>query len=163
MNTLGCGLATAECPDMRACASHCLNNRRAHSLTHGCTPARRPWLGIVPRSIPDHLRLHRPLLDKTQYLMDLRRQGFIKGGTSDCCVMAYGDRWYDNTMVRYFDDEPVRHAIANLVVSTVAVHDGSSESVRFCKIILGIQLVSRNNQKTGDMKTFKKEIWKKEP
>lgn len=50
-----------------------------------------------------------------EYLMELRRQGFVKGGTSDCCVMAYGERWYDNTMVRYFDDEPVRHAIANLV------------------------------------------------
>jgi hypothetical protein len=35
----------------------------------------------------------------TQALQRLRAKGYIKGGTSDCSVIAYGDRWYDTQFV----------------------------------------------------------------
>lgn len=34
-----------------------------------------------------------------QALQRLRAKGYIKGGTADCSVIAFGDRWYDTAYV----------------------------------------------------------------
>lgn len=57
----------------------------------------------------------RTFAPSVDHLSEMRRAGLVKGGTSDCAVVAHGDRWYDNTFVRFFDDEPVRHAVCDLV------------------------------------------------
>lgn len=38
-----------------------------------------------------------------QALQRLRAQGYVKGGTADCSVIAYGDRWYDTHQVSATD------------------------------------------------------------
>ena len=44
--------------------------------------------------------------------------GFLKGGSDGCSIVAYGDRWYDSEALRFFDDEPVRHKLLDLMVSS---------------------------------------------
>lgn len=44
-------------------------------------------------------------------------QGLVKGGSEGCSIVAYGDRWYDSEALRFFDDEPVRHKLLDLMVS----------------------------------------------
>lgn len=51
-----------------------------------------------------------------QALQQLRSRGYVKGGTADCSIIGYGDRWYDPKQVRFFDDEPARHRLVDLTV-----------------------------------------------
>ena len=50
----------------------------------------------------------------------MREAGYIRGGTEGCCIIGFGDRWYDESRVRYINDEPARHKMCNLIVSTHA-------------------------------------------
>lgn len=60
-------------------------------------------------------------------LQKQREDGFVKGGTADCTVIAFGPRWYDTTKVRFFDDEPSRHRMVDLVgdLALLATDGGS--------------------------------------
>ncbi|KAK9820752.1 hypothetical protein WJX74_011056 [Apatococcus lobatus] len=50
-----------------------------------------------------------------QHLVAMREAGYIKGGTEGCCIIGFGDRWYDESRVRYINDEPARHKMCNLI------------------------------------------------
>ncbi|KAK9847002.1 hypothetical protein WJX84_008281 [Apatococcus fuscideae] len=50
-----------------------------------------------------------------QHLIAMREAGYIQGGTEGCCIIGFGDRWYDESRVRYINDEPCRHKMCNLV------------------------------------------------
>lgn len=52
--------------------------------------------------------------ESTDALQQLRARGYIKGGTADCSIIAYGDRWYDPGQIRFHDDEPARHKLVDL-------------------------------------------------
>lgn len=43
------------------------------------------------------------LLLLLQSLQRLRAQGYVKGGTADCSIIGYGDRWYDPAQVHILD------------------------------------------------------------
>eukprot|EP00798_Chlamydomonas_sp_ICE-L_P001914 gene1914-33327_t len=45
----------------------------------------------------------------------LRDYGFLKGGTEGTMLIAFGERWWDPAMLRYVDDEPVRHSMVDLI------------------------------------------------
>ena len=49
--------------------------------------------------------------------MSMRQQGLVKGGTAGSAIVGYGDRWYEPQLVRFMDDEPVRHKMLDLIVS----------------------------------------------
>lgn len=51
-----------------------------------------------------------------QRLYELRSKGYYKGGTVGSALIGYGDRWYENALVRYIDSEPARHKVLDLVV-----------------------------------------------
>ena len=51
-----------------------------------------------------------------QSLQQLRAEGYVRGGTSDCTVIGFDSRWYDPQKVRFFDDEPSRHRMMDLAV-----------------------------------------------
>lgn len=52
----------------------------------------------------------------------MQAQGLLKGGSEGCSIVAYGDRWYDTEALRFFDDEPVRHKLLDLMVSFFQCH-----------------------------------------
>ena len=52
-----------------------------------------------------------------QALTGMLAEGILKGGSEGCSIVAYGDRWYDSEALRFFDDEPVRHKLLDLMVS----------------------------------------------
>ncbi|KAK9904226.1 hypothetical protein WJX75_007256 [Coccomyxa subellipsoidea] len=45
---------------------------------------------------------------------NLRSRGLIKGGTIGAALIAYGNDWYEEGIVRFYDDEPARHKIVDL-------------------------------------------------
>ncbi|GAX81596.1 hypothetical protein CEUSTIGMA_g9024.t1 [Chlamydomonas eustigma] len=45
----------------------------------------------------------------------LREMGYMKGGTEGCVLIAHGDRWWDPNLVRHVYNEPVRHAMVELL------------------------------------------------
>ena len=47
----------------------------------------------------------------------MRQRGLVKGGTEGCAIIGHGDRWREPDKVRFFDDEPVRHKMLDLIVS----------------------------------------------
>ena len=47
----------------------------------------------------------------------MRQRGLVKGGTEGCAIIGFGDRWREPDKVRFFDDEPVRHKMLDLIVS----------------------------------------------
>ena len=51
----------------------------------------------------------------------MRQSGLVKGGTEASAIIGYGDRWYEPQQVRFFDDEPVRHKMLDLIVSTLDI------------------------------------------
>lgn len=57
------------------------------------------------------------LLRHLQAVMSLRQNGLVKGGTEACAIIGHGTRWYEPAQVRFFDDEPVRHKMQDLIVS----------------------------------------------
>jgi len=56
-----------------------------------------------------------------QALTAMQAEGLLKGGSEGCSIVAYGDRWYNPDSVRFFDDEPVRHKLLDILVRTGAV------------------------------------------
>lgn len=48
----------------------------------------------------------------------MRQMGLVKGGTEGCAIIGFGDRWREPDKVRFFDDEPVRHKMLDLIVSS---------------------------------------------
>ena len=48
-------------------------------------------------------------------MLELREQGFLRGGTDGSVLVGYKDRWWDSSAVRFIDNEPVRHALADLI------------------------------------------------
>lgn len=48
----------------------------------------------------------------------MRQRGLVKGGTEGCAIIGFGDRWREPDKVRFFDDEPVRHKMLDLIVSS---------------------------------------------
>ena len=51
-----------------------------------------------------------------QALTAMQAEGLLKGGSEGCSIVAYGDRWYNSDSVRFFDDEPVRHKLLDILV-----------------------------------------------
>ena len=51
-----------------------------------------------------------------QEVYELRSRGLIKGGTIGAALIAYGSDWYEDGIVRFYDDEPARHKIVDLTV-----------------------------------------------
>ena len=51
-----------------------------------------------------------------QALTEMRAEGLLMGGSEGCSILAFGDRWYDSEALRFFDDEPVRHKLLDLMV-----------------------------------------------
>ena len=49
----------------------------------------------------------------------MRQRGLVKGGTEGCAIIGFGDRWREPDKVRFFDDEPVRHKMLDLIVSAL--------------------------------------------
>ncbi len=47
--------------------------------------------------------------------MFVHAQGFLRAGTENTHVIGFGERWWDPENVRFFDDEPSRHAILDLI------------------------------------------------
>ena len=71
--------------------------------------------------------------------MSMRQNGLVKGGTEACAIIGYGNRWYEPGQVRFMDDEPVRHKMLDLIVSSSKPH-----------ILLLIDLANTlDNVKTG--------------
>ena len=54
--------------------------------------------------------------------MSMRQNGLVKGGTEACAIIGYGNRWYEPGQVRFMDDEPVRHKMLDLIVSSSKPH-----------------------------------------
>ena len=48
-------------------------------------------------------------------MLELREQGFLRGGTEGAVIVGYKDRWWDSSGIRFIDNEPVRHALADLI------------------------------------------------
>lgn len=46
----------------------------------------------------------------------MRQRGLVKGGTEGCAIVGFGNRWREPDQVRFFDDEPVRHKMLDLIV-----------------------------------------------
>ena len=81
-----------------------------------------------------------------QALQDMQAQGLVKGGTEGCAIVAYGDRWYDTEAVRFFDDEPVRHKLMDLMVCSRGAcyaHILNSCSTRFLSACFAFCFISR--------------------
>ena len=57
------------------------------------------------------------LLSALQQIIALFNEGYLKGGTDDASVIGFGDRWYRPKDVRFYDDEPIRHRLCDLLVS----------------------------------------------
>jgi len=51
-----------------------------------------------------------------QALTAMQAEGLLKGGSEGCSIVGYGDRWYNSDSVRFFDDEPVRHKLLDILV-----------------------------------------------
>ena len=51
-----------------------------------------------------------------QALTAMQGEGLLKGGSEGCSIVGYGDRWYNSDSVRFFDDEPVRHKLLDILV-----------------------------------------------
>lgn len=47
--------------------------------------------------------------------MALRDLGWLLGGTEGVMLIGYGERWYDEEMVRHEVDEPARHVMQDLI------------------------------------------------
>ena len=54
--------------------------------------------------------------------MSMRQNDLVKGGTEACAIIGYGNRWYEPGQVRFMDDEPVRHKMLDLIVSSSKPH-----------------------------------------
>lgn len=55
-----------------------------------------------------------------QEVYELRSMGLIKGGTIGAALIAYGSDWYEESIVRFYDNEPARHRIVDLTVRSGA-------------------------------------------
>ena len=51
-----------------------------------------------------------------QALTAMQAEGLLKGGSEGCSIVGYGDRWYNSDSVRFFDDEPIRHKLLDILV-----------------------------------------------
>ena len=40
-------------------------------------------------------------LSLLQALQEMRRQGYIKGGTADCSIVGFGERWYGGSLLGF--------------------------------------------------------------
>ncbi|KAG2485268.1 hypothetical protein HYH03_015943 [Edaphochlamys debaryana] len=68
----------------------------------------------------------RSFVSSPEQAMGLRDAGWLQGGTEGCVLIAYGERWYDDELVR-FDDEPVRYQIQSLIGAlSLLARDGHS-------------------------------------
>lgn len=65
----------------------------------------------------------------TQYLLDIRKRGFIKGGTSASHIVGSGEDWENPDNVRFFNDEPARHVVVDTVVCVPSVYLQSTFSL----------------------------------
>eukprot|EP00891_Asterochloris_glomerata_P004694 jgi/Astpho2/4694/Aster-00253 len=50
-----------------------------------------------------------------QQVLALYNEGYLKGGTDDASVIGFRDRWYRPKDVRFYDDEPIRHRLCDLL------------------------------------------------
>ena len=53
-----------------------------------------------------------------QEMLELRQAGFVKGGTTGCCIIAEGETWYDEIHERFDAQEAVRHRMLDFMVSS---------------------------------------------
>ena len=70
------------------------------------------------------------LLSALQQVIALFNEGYLKGGTDDASVIGFGDRWYRPKDIRFYNDEPIRHRLGDLLVSALMLQLNAS---RCCK------------------------------
>lgn len=71
----------------------------------------------------------RSYLSSPDMAMRMRDMGLLMGGTENCFVIGLGDRWYDPQMVRFHDDEPVRHKIVDLIGDLSLLNEGGRQGI----------------------------------
>ena len=67
------------------------------------------------------------LLSALQQVIALFNEGYLKGGTDDASIIGFGDRWYRPKDVRFYNDEPIRHRICDLLVSALMLQLKASD------------------------------------
>ncbi len=103
------GLLTAE----HLCDGVSTNHRAAIPFTG--FPVTR-WPCGARKAADDFLNDFLRPVPVAQAAVEQAKAGLAMGGSRDCSVVGYGDRWYDPGMVRFFDDEPARHKMVDLTV-----------------------------------------------
>jgi UDP-3-O-[3-hydroxymyristoyl] N-acetylglucosamine deacetylase len=75
----------------------------------------------------------------SQALTTMQKEGLLKGGSEGCSIVGYGNRWYTADRVRFFDDEPVRHKLLDLLVrlcsatsSSASTHSADPHRQHYC-------------------------------
>lgn len=57
----------------------------------------------------------RQYMESPEEVVHLRELGYMRGGSEGCVIIGHKERWWDPSMLRFVDNEPVRHAMVDLI------------------------------------------------
>lgn len=100
--------------------------------TRDCQLVGKQWMEWCVEE-DNHFRLElapaRVFSPSPEWAYMLRDLGYFKAGTEGCMIIGHRDRWWNPEEVRFFDDEPVRRRICELIGDLALLAEGGNSGM----------------------------------